>query len=328
MSDSSDGRVSPVLVGLAFLVVCVVWGSTYLAMLFAIETIPPFLMVSFRFLLAGAILFPIAWRRSGERIGWRQWWSSGLAGTLMLCGGTGMVAWSEQHISSASASVLVATVPLWLVVLDWLLFRGGRPSVLVVFGLGSGLLGVLLMIGPGEVLGERLDVRGVICILCGCVFWSLGSLYSRSGALPKSTFLASAMEMLVAGVVSVLIALILGQADGFVIGAVSTKSWLAVLYLVFAGSLLAFSAYSWLMRVASPSLVGTYAYINPLVAMLLGITLGGEILPLRAWLGAAVILGSVVLISTVGRSGWRRQSPRPVASRSCRGVAGAVGCEE
>lgn len=296
-TDTSKGPPLT-LVAAAFATVYLVWGSTYLAIRFAIETLPPFLMAGARFLLAGLILLFIVRRRERTVMtGW-HWFSAGLTGSLMLIGGNGLVCWAEQTVPSGLAALLIATVPLWMVVLDWLAFGGTRPRARVIFGLIVGLFGVYLLIGPSTIGGERVDLAGGLALLAACMFWSLGSLHSRRAKLPGSPFLATAMQMSIAGALLLVVGALSGELGRLDVSRVSFKSGLALGYLVVFGSILALTAYTWLLRVSSPARVSTYAYVNPVVALMLGALLAGESLTPRVVLAATVILGAVILITT------------------------------
>jgi len=291
---------------LAFAAVYLIWGSTYLAIRFAIETMPPLLMAAVRFLIAGGALY--AWvRLRGEAPPRRDHWrAAAVVGGLMLLGGNGAVVWAEQVVPSGLTALLVAMVPLWMVLLDWLRPRGVRPAPLVLVGLALGLGGLAFLVGPQHILGGgQVDPRGAVVLALGCLSWSFGSVYSRHARLPASPLLGTAMEMLAGGVLLLAAAAIRGELAAVQPAAVSLRSTLALAYLVVFGSLVAFSAYVWLLRVTTPARASTYAYVNPVVAMLLGWALAGEPLTPRTLLAAGVIVGSVVMITSarVRRSG-------------------------
>ena len=305
--SSKTARLSLVIA--AFATVYLVWGSTYLAIRFAIETIPPFLMAGMRFTLAGSILLLIVRRRERTVLtGW-HWFSAGLTGSLMLIGGNGLVCWAEQTVPSGLAALLIATVPLWMVMLDWLVFGGARPTWRIVLGLIVGLIGVYFLIGPSAIGGERVDLAGGLALLAACVFWALGSLQSRRARLPGSAFLATAMQMLTAGILLLFVGVLSGETSRLDLAGVSLKSAAALAYLVVFGAIIAFTAYMWLLRVTSPARVATYAYVNPVIALILGAALANEELSPRVLLAAAVILGAVILIVT-GRA--KQASPTTV----------------
>jgi drug/metabolite transporter (DMT)-like permease len=286
-------------VAAAFGVVYVVWGSTYLAIRFAIETLPPFLMAGGRFLVAGGLMALWAWRRKAARSTPRQVRAAVVVGLLLLLGGNGGVVWAEQHIDSGLAALLVATVPLWVVGLESVLRWRRRPGLPLLAGIGGGLLGIGLLVGPAELAGaQRVDVLGAGALVLASLLWSAGSLYASRARLPPSPRRATAWEMLAGGAGLTVLGVATGELGRLDPAAVSTTSLLAVLYLIVFGSLLAFSAYVWLLRVVPTSKVATYAYVNPVVALLLGWAMAGEELTARTLLAAAVILASVVLIVT------------------------------
>lgn len=288
-------------IALAFAAIYVIWGSTYLAIRFAIETVPPLLMAAVRFLVAGSLLYAWLRWRGAARPAPVHWRAAAVVGACMLLGGNGAVVWAEQRVPSGVTALLVAMVPLWMVLLDWARPGGRRPTLTVVTGLALGLAGLLLLVGPEQVLGgEHVDHAGALMLAFGCLAWSLGSVYSRHAPLPASPQLATAMEMLAGGALLLAAAALRGELPQVELAAVSARSLLAIAYLVVFGSLVAFSAYIWLLRQTTAARVSTYAYVNPVVAMLLGWAFAGEPLAPRTLLAAAVIVGGVVLI-TVSR---------------------------
>jgi drug/metabolite transporter (DMT)-like permease len=299
MTTQAIPSASRLALASAFAIVYFVWGSTYLAILFAIETLPPFLMASLRFLVAGAVLY--VWSRTlgGAAAPNRtQWRATAIVGVLLLLGGNGLVVWSEQRIPSGIAALLVGTVPCFMVLLDWLRANGQRPTKRVVAGLALGLLGLLWLVGPDSVMGGgRADLLGAVALVAASFSWAYGSIWSRQAPMPASPFLSTAMQMLAAGVALLGVSVALGEPWQFDPSAVSLRSWLGLLYLVVFGSLIAFSAYVWLLRASTPARVSTYAYVNPVVAVLLGWALAGEALTTRMLVAAAVIVSGVALIT-------------------------------
>jgi drug/metabolite transporter (DMT)-like permease len=288
----------------ALLAVYIVWGSTYLAIRFAVETIPPFMMAGLRFLISGLIL--LAWRRAaGDALPTpRQWRSVAIAGTLLLLGGNGLLSFAEQHIASGVAALIVGTVPLWLVVIEALRPGGARPGWQSILGLVVGFAGIYLLIGPTSLKGGlQFDVVGTITCLVASFLWALGSIYSRSADVPKSTLMMTGGEMLMGSLSLFVVSGLAGEWRGLDLAGVATRSWLGLAYLVAFGSLIGFVAYGWLLHNAPVSLVATYAYVNPLVAVLLGALLAQEALTARILLASAVIIGSVVFINTAHRTG-------------------------
>jgi drug/metabolite transporter (DMT)-like permease len=284
---------------MAFAAVYVVWGSTYLAIRFGVETIPPFMMAGMRFVIAGLLLYGWARLRGAPPPSWKEWRSAAVIGILLLFVANGGVTWAEQRIPSGIAALLAATVPLWIVVLDWTLHGAARPRPGVIVGLIVGFTGVLMLIGPDQLMGHnRLDLAGIGILLIAAASWATGSLYSRKALLPSSPLLATSMEMLTGAAALFLLSALSGEFQRFDPASVSTRSWFSVGYLSLFGSIIGFSAYVWLLRVAHASRVATYAYVNPVIAIFLGWSLAGEALTLQMLLPAAVIVLAVVLIIT------------------------------
>lgn len=292
-----------------FLIIYVVWGSTYLAIKWGVETIPPFSLGAMRFLLAGGALYAWARWRGAPRPTRENWRASAIVGVLLLFFANGGVSWASQRVSSGIESVLVATVPLWLVVSEaWM---GKRPQLAQLLGVLIGLVGVGLLVMPAHgTAGARtmaVDPIGALVLVLGSLSWTVGSLYSRTAPQSKSPSLAIAMQMLVGGACLTVFAAATGNWTQLAAGHPTTQSWLALGYLITFGSLIGFSTYMWLLTVASPAAVGTYAYVNPLVAVLLGVWLGGERLPSTAFLAMAIIVGGVAMVNVVGS----RKTPNP-----------------
>ena len=288
---------------LAFAAVYVLWGSTYLAIRVGVETIPPFLLAGVRHLTAGLILLGwLRWRGTPwpER---RHWRAAAIIGGLMLLGGNGLVTWAEQRVPSGLAALIVASVPLWMTLLDGIQQRE-RPHGVVIVGLAIGLAGLGFLVAPGNFAGgTHVDPLGAAALLAAALFWAIGSLYSRRAKLPASTLLATAMEMIAGGAILLCASALLREWRGFSPAAVSSSSFLALGYLIVAGSLLGFTAYVFLLGATTPARVSTYAYVNPVVAVLLGWAILGEAVTPRTLIAAAVIVASVALII---RHGARR----------------------
>lgn len=283
---------------LAFFAVYFIWGSTYLAIRFTTQSIPPFLMASCRFLVAGSILYLFA-RRQGavpERIHWQ---SASISALFLLLGGNGLMAWSLQYINSSLAAILVATVPFWMVLVAWLGFKARRPGSKETAGLVLGFVGILwLVISTGsQGNGRATNPVGIAIVMLSAISWAMGSVYAARHSPPGSPMLLIALQMLVGGGLLAITGTLLGEWQIFQVAHVSVRSLLALGYLTFFGSLIAFTAYSWLLRVVPPSLASTYAYVNPVVAILLGWSLGGEQISLPMLLASGVIVASVVLIT-------------------------------
>jgi drug/metabolite transporter (DMT)-like permease len=265
----------------------VIWGATYLGMEIAIESIPPFLMASIRFLVAGAILFAIF--RPRERPTLRHWISSAIVGTFLLVGGNALVAVAQERIDTGVAALIVATFPLWIATFDFAA-SGRRLRPLSVVGLLVGFAGIALLIRPG---GD-IDLVGALICLFAPVSWAIGSLYARGARLPDTLLLGSGMQMLAGGAVLAVVGLVSGER--FDVAAVSGRSWVALAGLIVFGSVVAYSCYVWLLTVAPTELVSTYAYVNPVIAVLLGTLFLGEVITAWVLLAGAAIVASVVLI--------------------------------
>ena len=294
----------------AFAAVYVIWGSTYLAIRIAIESLPPLLMAGARFLLAGTLLYAFMRLRGEPAPERRHWGSTAIVGMLLLMFGNGGVTLAERTVPSGVAALLVAMVPMWMVLLEWLRPGGNRPTVRTLVGLVIGFAGIVLLVGPaGLVGGDRVDPLGAGLVMVGCLAWAAGSIFSRGAALPKSAFLATGMEMAWGGVWLLLAGTVMGEWGTVDPSTFTTRSVLAFLYLVAFGSLVGFTAYIWLLGVSSPARVSTYAYVNPVVAVLLGWALLDEPLNARI-LGAAAVIVAAVAVITMGK----RPQSAPVAA--------------
>jgi drug/metabolite transporter (DMT)-like permease len=304
---------SSLRITLCFLAVYLVWGSTYLAIRYAIETLPPLLMAGARYVAAGAALY--AWgMRDGARPTLRNWREALLLGAFFFLGGNGAVVWAEQRIPSGIASLLIATMPLWVVLLDWLRPGGARPHPLVTAGVVIGFGGLLLLMSQSGTDSTGIDMAGAVVLVGGALCWAIGSLYALGADLPRSLPLASGMEMLAGGVLLTLGGLAGGELGTLRLDAISTRSVLAFVYLVVFGSIITFSAFRYLVDAVSPSRVSTYAYVNPVVAVVLGWLLAGETISARTLTGAAVIVGAVAMVTAgVSARSARGPVPAPVA---------------
>jgi drug/metabolite transporter (DMT)-like permease len=311
MTPLAPGEPAPsrLRVAAAFAAVYVLWGSTYLAIRFTLESLPPFAMAASRFLIAGTLLFAWArWRGAAapKAIHWR---SATIVGVLMLLGGNGGVVWAEQRVPSGLAALLVATVPLWMVMLDGAGRGWRRPPTQVLLGVAAGLAGVALLVGPGRFAGgHAVDPLGAAVLIFASLCWTAGSLYSRRAVLPASPLVATAMEMIGGGAGLAVAGLLSGDWQRLDLAAATPRSLMAVAYLIVFGSLVGFTAYVWLLRVSTPPLVATYAYVNPVVAVLLGWALADEPVNARTLIAAAIIVGAVMLITT------HRAKPAPSSS--------------
>lgn len=299
---TAAGRNLLILIA-AFFAVYVFWGSTYLAIKYAIETLPPFLMAGARFAFAGSILF--LWARLSkdyERPTLAHWKTSAIVGTLLLLGGNGGVVIAQHYIPSSLAALLVATEPLWIVVLSWLWLKNGRPNWRVAAGLLLGFAGVWILISGrasnGVESGGASQWIGIVAVMVGALSWATGSIYGLRASVPKSSLLTAGMQMLAGSVSLLLVGLVRGEWSTFNPSAVSNNSLFGLAYLVIFGSLVGFTAYSWLLKNARPSMVATYAYVNPVIAVILGWMIAGESMTGQMLIGAGVVVGSVVLITS------------------------------
>ncbi|MFE0650711.1 EamA family transporter [Streptomyces sp. NPDC059534] len=283
-------------------VVYVVWGSTYLGIRIAVETMPPFLSSGARFVTAGLLLTGIiAWRQgpAALKVTRRQLGSAVLIGLLLIPGGNGLVVLAETSIPSGLAALLIAVVPAWVVMLR--AATGERPGLGAVGGVLLGLVGLAVLTLPG--LSGEVKIGGMLVVVLATLLWSVGSFSSSRLPMPPNPFTASAYEMIVGGLAGLLIGAVRGEHHGLDLTAVSGRSWAALAYLILFGSLLAFTAYAWLLQAAPLSLVATYAYVNPVVAVLLGALVLNEALTWPLLLGGAVVVGGVCLIVSTERRG-------------------------
>lgn len=288
------------LVLAAFIALYLIWGSTYLANLIAIETIPPFLMGASRFFVAGVLLY--AWCiLKGEKIpGFRSIINISFSGIMMLSIGTGAVIWVEQYIPSGITAVIVATVPLWFVILDKREWRMYFDNKWIIVGLLIGFIGVLLLFsGKGSVnfTGDKKQLTSFFIMIGGSICWAIGSLYSRYKIVEGTTTMKAAIQMLAAGIVSFLFAIIAKEHHHFTLSQVSWASIKAVIYLILFGSLIGYISYIWLLSVRPPSVVGTYAYVNPVVAVFLGWAIIGESISIMQVAALCVILAGVIMVN-------------------------------
>ena len=326
-------KANPLAVWAGLLVLYLVWGSTYLGMKVAVDSIPPFVMGVFRFIPAGVILtLVVLVRQRGDvrRPTTRQVVDAAIVGGLLLVGGTGLVAAAEQTIPTGIAAVMIALVPMWLAVLGFVFYREPvRP--LLALGIGVGIAGVAILAWPAGGTGD-LDPFGLTLVLVAPVSWALGTLYAAKRAvLPGPALLASGIEMLAAGLAFVIVAAAVGEWTTFDAGAVTPASWFGIAYLVTIGSLVGYTTFAWLITVAPLSRVSTYAYVNPVVAVILGFIVLGEPLTPRTAVASAVIVAAVALIvtartrpgvSTAARAAADAAPEPPVPARAT-GTAGA-----
>lgn len=305
-----------VKIWLALIAVYITWGSTYLAIRFAVESMPPFLMAATRFIIAGGILY--AWRRLAgdpppKRLEWR---SAAIVGLFLLLGGNGLVSWAEQRVASGIAALIVGSSPLWMVLIDAIRPGGVRPNWQTASGVLLGLAGIVLLIGPNQFLGNghAFNSAGVIALLLAALFWAIGSLYSRRAPLPDSPLLGTGMEMLAGSAGLLLAGTLSGEWARLDLSGITARSLWGLAYLIVFGSLVGFAAYTWLLRVAPTPLVATYAYVNPLIAIFIGNWLAQEAITLRILIAALVIVTAVALINASRTKTLAPAAPREVIS--------------
>jgi len=283
----------------AFASIYLIWGSTYLAISYAVQTIPPFLMGGLRFLVSGAVLYAWARYRGAGRPTGIHWRNAIVAGAFLLLGGNGAVVWAEQFVPSGLTALLVSILPFWLVIIEWVRPPRQRPHGAVLVGLILGFIGIVVLVGPGNIGGHG-DVRpiGAVVLILGSLSWAIGSFYSRDAELPQSGLLTTGMEMLGGGGLLLIVSALTGELSHFDIHRVSRESAVGLAYLITFGSLLGFTSYIWLLDKVSPARLGTYAYVNPIVAVVLGWAIAGERLSLRTAVAAAIVICAVALITT------------------------------
>lgn len=302
----------------AFAAVYLVWGSTYLAIRVAVETIPPFLMAGARFAVSGALLYGFLWFTKRIKPTARQWRDNAIVGGFLMLGGNGLVSWAEQRIPSNIATLLVSIGPLAVVLIDWAILvigknprRGSSPNLLTLLGIAVGFGGLALLVGPDIAAGggaSGLDWIHAGALIAACFLWSGGSLYGRYASEPAEAFTASALQMLTGAGWLFATSLLLGEPGRFAVAAVSAPSFWAWVYLTLVGSLVGFTAFAWLMQHSTPAKVYTYTYVNPIVAVFLGWWLLDEPVGSRMAVASAVIIGAVALI-TIAKTGPKAALP-------------------
>ncbi|HEV8571985.1 MAG TPA: EamA family transporter [Actinomycetota bacterium] len=311
-SLETDGHRAPAAaVWAALLSVWLFWGGTYLAIRLVVRTMPPFLSASIRFLVAGALLYAFAVRRGdreGDRPGRAQWVAATIIGGSLLLGGNGMVMWAEQTVPSGIAALIIASVPLWLALLDRLVF-GKRLSWVAVLGLAVGFGGLVLLLNPTG--GGTIDPAGAAALVVASLSWAAGSLYARHAPLPKRPLVGTGMEMLAGGLLLALVGAVRGEFAQFDSSSVSLESVLGLGYLIVFGSLVAFAAYVWLLRVTRTTLVSTYAYVNPVVAVFLGWAVLAEPIAAGTLVAGAIIVVAVALIVSARPAKQRAEASPP-----------------
>jgi drug/metabolite transporter (DMT)-like permease len=299
---SAEGKPSRLAFIMAFGAIYVIWGSTYLGIRVAVETLPPFLMAGARFAIAGTLLFTFLKLRGAAWPTALQWRDQAIVGVFLLLGGNAVVSWAELKTPSGITSLILGASPLIVVIFDWMRPGGRRPTLGLIAGVFVGIAGIALLVGPGSIPeGYQPPMVDVIALFLASVSWWIGSFYSKHGKTRTPLMLASSMQMLCGSACMLLTGLVLGEGGGFRASSVTLQSWVAFSYLVVVGSILAFPVYVWLLEHSTPAKVSTYAYVNPVVAVFLGWALIGEPLNLRIIVAAAVIVGAVAII-TIGKA--------------------------
>lgn len=281
---------------IAFFLIYFIWGSTYLAIRYAIETIPPFLMAGVRFTTAGTLLYIFLRLTGAANPSLKQWLNLWVVGTFLFLGGNGLVVWAEQYITSGLAALLVSTLPLWLIMLDLLWAGGPPPTVKGLAGISLGIIGTVVLIDPVKITATDIYIPGALVVIFGSMLWATGSIYSKKFTQPDSIFMSAACQMLGGGLSLLLVSLVLGEWFAFQPVGISLVSFAAFSYLVVFGSIVAISSYVWLLKNASAASVSTYAFVNPTVAIFLGWLIAGEEINAHIIFGAAIILAGVILV--------------------------------
>jgi len=299
LAEAAPARTpgNPTLVILSYIAVYLLWGSTYLAMHVGVESFPPHLMAGLRYFMVGIFFYPVFRYLSKEKPTPAQWLTATVVGILLCLCGNGTVSWAVRLLPSGIAALLVATVSLWMVLIDWVRPRGHRPRLQVLIGFALGFSGMVLLVGPKHLGGgERVNLWGALALIVASLAWASGSIYSRHHPLPKSAMLAVAMETLTGGTALLLTAALNGEWHSFHAAEVSKASWLSLAYLIVFGSAMGFSAYAYLLKHCPATQVATYAFINPVVALFLGWLLLDERLNARTLIASGVILTAVLLV--------------------------------
>ncbi|QDS96680.1 putative inner membrane transporter YedA [Roseimaritima multifibrata] len=309
---NKDSGATTLQVVIAFAAVYLIWGTTYLAMRIAVESIPPFMISAGRFLVAGTLTYSVLRMRGVPAPSLGQWKSAALIGCLLMVGGNGLVMWAVQRVPSGVAALVVATMPLWMTLFEWLFYRGPRPSVRVAAGLLMGFIGIVFLLKPERLLAgaEGLHLPSMFALMMAPVFWSIGSLHSRKANLPKNIFMATALESICGGVVLLVFSLLGREWLHFDWREVSARSAVATVYLALFGSLIAFTAYCWLLKNVNVTRVSTYTFVNPVIAVFLGWLILGEEITWETTVAVVLIVCGVMLIVMRKRSAAREMSLR------------------
>src|SRR5579883_3230426 len=286
---------------LAFSIIYFVWGSTFLAIRIGVHEVPPLLLAAMRFLVAGLVLYGWTLARGERSPSWRQWVSASILAILIFLIDYGLLFWAEQRVPSGVAAVMMATIPVFMALSEIIFLRTQKLTVRLSVALLIGLGGVVVLVSRSLNLGGApIDRMGAVALLIASMSWSVSSSVARKVPLPPSKVMSSGAQMLAGGVFLAIAAAARGEFRGFHPASVSRGAWIALAYLIVAGSIVGFTAYVWLIHHESPTKVGTYAYVNPVVAVVLGYFFGGEALGMRTILGTACVLVSVALITIRG----------------------------
>lgn len=304
------------LIVLAFAAVYLIWGSSYIGIHFAVASIPPFVMSGLRFTVAGLLLVGWSVGRGAPLPNRRQWMAAAVCGFFLFLLNNGGLVWAQSHgLPSSVAALLIATTPFWVVLITWLRSKQ-RPPAGVLAGVVIGFGGLGLLINPFDG-GAQIDPLLAIIVVLAALAWVIGGLYGRGQALPASPILSTGMQLLTGGVMLMTLAIVTGELGATDWAAITPTSWVALVYLGTASSIIAFSAFIWLMRVVNPATVATYAYVNPVIALVLGAVLANEVLETRSLLAAVIIIGSVIVITRArGRAAIAKQVDETAAAEA------------
>lgn len=303
-------------VTLGFGAIYLIWGSTYLGIRYAVETIPPLLMMGIRHSAAGLLVYTWARRTGVTAPNWRQWRFAVIAGAMLFLGGHGLLAWAEQKVPSGLAALLCATLPLWTVLLAYVDGTERRLGSKAWIGILLGFAGVAVLIGP-DAFTQHLDVLAAGGAIASALVWVMGTAYTRRVAMPSSKILSASMQMISGGVLLLIAGALSGEIRHLQLASLTLRSVAALAYLIVFGSIVAFTAYTWLVSVSSPSRLSTYAYVNPVIAVILGWAVAGEALGVRTIAATAIIVGGVILVTT------RRKQPLTHVTRASIPAKGA-----
>lgn len=317
MQNKNPGPATAKII-IAFAAIYLIWGTTYLAMRIAVETIPPFTVGASRFLVSGALTLLFLRMRGVPNPNLKQWKNSAIIGCLLMVGGNGLVMWAVQKIPSGIAALVVATMPLWMTLLDWIFYRGPRPTTRVMVGLGMGFVGIAFLLQPDQLFAGQFEFHlpSMIALFLAPIFWSIGSLQSRQIDLPNNVFMVTALESLGGGFVLMLLCIGMNEPARYDFNEITLRSIGATCYLAIFGSLLALTAYSWLLKNVSVARVSTYTFINPVIAVVLGWLILGENVSWQTTVAVLLIVLAVILIVT-------KKQPRaqPIKQKQVEGKA-------